>query len=80
MQSDSNGANSFVIKGSSVEVDTITKNQIKNKYTIEDELCILRKTLDAFINKRDVPPEFFVYNDYVNQIVLENKKLKPENS
>jgi hypothetical protein len=80
MQADSNGTNSFVIKGSSVEVDTITKNLIKNKYTIEDELGILRKTLDAFINKRDIPSEFLAYNDYVNQIVLENKKLKPENN
>lgn len=76
MQVNTDGTNAFVIQGSDKEVDIVTKNAIKKEYSIEDELCILRKTLYAIINKQDIPPEFIIYNNFVNGIVDKNKLLK----
>jgi hypothetical protein len=77
MQVDNNGANSFIIKGSKTEVDVITKNLIKNQYSIEDEISILRRTLEAIINNKPIPNDFDIWSNFVNNIIEENKKIKP---
>jgi hypothetical protein len=68
--------NTFRIFGDSKEVDSITKNDIKTKYTLEDEIAILRKTLKALIDKDEIPAEFYEYNNFVEGVVDTNKEKK----
>jgi hypothetical protein len=43
----------------------MTKNLIKGKYLIEDEVGILRKAISALYDNKPLPEEFVVWNNFV---------------
>jgi hypothetical protein len=68
--------NTFRVYGDNKEIDEIIKNNIKNEYSLEDEIAILRKTINALANNKEIPKEFTNYNNYVEGVVNTNKKKK----
>lgn len=64
------------ISGTNEQVDQATKASIQQRYSIEDEVKILRRAILALSNGEQLPIEFIEYNDFVERVVAKRKTLK----
>ena len=64
------------VTGSKEAVDEATKATIAEKYDLEDELKLLRRAIVALSKGESLPSEFVQYNDFVERVVKERRKLK----
>jgi hypothetical protein len=64
------------ISGDSAQVDKATQQTIHSKYSIQDELKLLRRAVMALASKEDLPIEFLDYNSFVEKVVNNRKKVK----
>ena len=66
----------FRVSGSEQAIDQVTKATIQGRYSLEDEVKMLRKAVVALARGEPLPGEFVEYNDFVEQVLGENKELK----
>jgi hypothetical protein len=66
----------FRVSGSEQAIDQVTKATIQGRYSLEDEIKVLRKAVVALSRGEPLPSEFVEYNDFVEQVLGENKELK----
>lgn len=66
----------FRVSGSEQAIDQVTKATIQGRYSLEDEIKVLRKAVVALSRGEPLPGEFVEYNDFVEQVLGENKELK----
>lgn len=64
------------ISGDSVKVDKATQQTIHSKYSVQDELKLLRRAIVALASQEKLPPEFLEYTNFVEQVVNNRRKLK----
>lgn len=64
------------VTGSKEAVDEATKATVAEKYDLEDELKLLRRAIVALSKGEPLPSDFVQYNDFVERVVKERRKLK----
>ena len=71
----------FTIKvsGDSAQVDKATQQTIHSKYSVQDELKLLRRAVMALATHEDLPQEFLDYTNFVEKVVSNRKKIKQKN-
>lgn len=67
------------VSGGSVQVDKATQQTIHSRYSMQDELKLLRRAVMALANQEDLPKEFRDYTNLVGKVVSNRKKIKPKN-
>lgn len=68
------------VGGDSVKVDKATQQTIHSKYSVQDELKLLRRAVVALASQEKLPPEFLEYTNFVEQVVNNRRKLKKKGS
>ena len=66
----------FRVSGSEQTIDQATKATVRDRYSLEDEVKMLRRAVVALSKGEPLPGEFVEYNDFVEQVLGENKELK----